>query len=147
MEQNKPGIPYNKIQTRRMMRRVKHGLDPIPTEEEEHEITKREKRERVEEELLYAEGKDDDKDGEDNDGSDIENENNDDDDVGVDEVKGTEDTTAIIPTQEREPKKAKHHNPPSKGTKRSKTVPSDYICQACQNQPSSSDGNEEFTPQ
>ena len=136
-----------------MMRRVKHGLDPIPTEEEEHEITKREKRERVEEELLYAEGKDDDTDGEDNegegngDGSDIENENNDDDDDGVDEVKDMEDTPAIIPTQEREPKKAKHHNPPSKGTKRSKTVPSDYICQACQNQPSSSDGNEEFTPQ
>ena len=126
-----------------MMRRVKHGLDPIPTEQEEHEITKREKRERVEEELLYAEGKDDDTDGEDNEGEgngdDIENEN---------EVKDTvEDTTAIIPTQEREPKKAKHHNPPSKGTKRSKTVPSDYICQACQNQPSSSDGNEEFTPQ
>ena len=127
-----------------MMRRVKHGLDPIPTEQEEHEITKREKRERVEEELLYAEGKDgDDKDGEDNegdgDGSDIEND--------IDEVKDTEDTPAIIPPQEREPKKAKHHNPPSKGTKRSKTVPSDYICQACQNQPSSSDGNEEFTPQ
>ena len=61
-----------------MMRRVKHGLDPIPTEEEEHEITNREKRERVEEDLITAEGKGDDRDGEDNegegddDGSDIE---------------------------------------------------------------------------
>jgi hypothetical protein len=35
------GIPYNKIQIRRMKRRVKHGLNPIPTEEEDREIQKR----------------------------------------------------------------------------------------------------------
>ena len=49
------GIPYGKIQIRRMKRRVKHGLSPIPTEEEEREIRERERLERLEEEDLYYE--------------------------------------------------------------------------------------------
>ena len=53
------GIPYSKMQLRRMKRRVKHGLNPIPTEEEEREIKVREERERRQEERLFYFGADD----------------------------------------------------------------------------------------
>ena len=122
------GIPYNKIQIRRMMRRVKNGLDPIATEEEEREIREREKRERVEEEALYAEVHRDNKDEEE------EEDNMDEDDDGKDE--GNNDAEEGEEGEAPPPKKKKHgkyHNPPPKGTKRSKPVPSDYTCMACNN--------------
>ncbi len=154
------GIPFNKIQVRRMMRRVKHGLSPIPTEEEENEIRAREKREKMEEEaLMYAERRNDtedasnledaddndanfeddgennndDQDGDNNEGDDEEE----DDDVaqnGSDENGTTVAKTIAVP-------------PPTKKAKRSKPVPPDYICQACQNKPQSSHSSSStFTP-
>ena len=128
------GIPYSKIQIRRMLRRVKHGLDPVATEEEEREIRAREKREKAEEErLLFAERND-----EDEEGGDKDEEGGDKDDEAVDskgdQEEEDEEEEAPAPKEPAQdaPKK-KSHNPPSKKTKRSKPVPPDYICLACQN--------------
>lgn len=130
------GIPYNKIQIRRMLRRVKHGLDPVATDEEEKEIREREKREKVEEErLLFEEGRgggDDDEEEEvDGNDDDKQDQGEDDDDEAAEEDDGDEqedDDAQDTPKQNKQ-----SHNPPSKKTKRSKPVPPDYICQACQN--------------
>eukprot|EP00986_Skeletonema_menzelii_P007122 scaffold2761_cov137-Skeletonema_menzelii.AAC.3 len=121
------GIPYNKIQIRRMLRRVKHGLDPVATEEEEKEIREREKREKAEEErLLFAERNDEGDQEEDNDGD------KDDEADGFksdrEEVDEEEEATAKKESAQAVPRKS--HNPPSKKTKRNKPVPPDYICQA-----------------
>ena len=143
------GIPYSKIQKRRMLRRIKHGLHPIPTPEEENEIRVREKRERAEEELLYVEGKREEDDVEEEvvatDGEVVEGDN--------DEIVNEEDnntSTTTQPSTTLATTKKKHHNPPSKGTKRNKPVPPDYICMACQNKPlnttTTATAKEEFTP-
>lgn len=123
------GIPYNKIQIRRMLRRVKHGLDPVATEEEEKEIRAREKREKAEEErLLFAERNDEEDQEEDND----DDKDNEADDTKSDQAEEEEAAPATKESAQDAPRK-KSHNPPSKKTKRSKPVPPDYICQACQN--------------
>ncbi len=123
------GIPYNKIQIRRMLRRVKHGLDPVATEEEEKEIREREKREKAEEErLLFAERNDEEDQEEDND----DDKDNEADDTKSDQAEEVEAAPATKEPAQDAPRK-KSHNPPSKKTKRSKPVPPDYICQACQN--------------
>ena len=115
------GIPYNKIQIRRMLRRVKHGLDPIATEEEEREIREREKREKAEEEkLLFAERDEEEDQEEEEDGEAADSKDDQDEEA----------PNAEAAAQADEPKR---HNPPSKKTKRSKPVPPDYICQACMN--------------
>ena len=169
------GIPYNKIQVRRMMRRVKHGLSPIPTEEEEVEIRAREKRERMEEEaLLYAERRAD-RDGDDadeavNSGDDEDDDDDDDDDANSDNgekhTDDVEDAESVSNNSDEEEadedgekngiKVAKRtkspHNaapPPTKKAKRNKPVPPDYICQACLNKPqpsSSTDITTSFVP-
>lgn len=129
------GIPYNKIQIRRMMRRVKHGLDPIATEEEEREIRAREKREKREEEALYAEEQRDAND-------DTENEKDGDTPDEVDNEKDDEPATISVNEEVDDAsntnsvkEKTYHNPPPTKKAKRSKPVPPDYICQACKNQP------------
>jgi hypothetical protein len=125
------GIPYNKIQIRRMLRRVKHGLDPVATEEEEREIREREKREKVEEErLLFEEGRGG---GDEEEEEEVDSNDKQDQNEATEEDDGDEqedgDTQDDVPKQKNKPS----HNPPSKKTKRSKPVPPDYICQACQN--------------
>jgi hypothetical protein len=161
------GIPYNKIQVRRMMRRVKHGLSPIPTEEEENEIRAREKRERMEEEaLMYAERRNDNEDAsnpeKDDENSDSENgvvnnkddqddasfsgddnDNNEEDDGEADTHSGSaeKDITVAKTTTYTA---AQQQPPPTKKAKRNKPVPTDYICQACQNNPQSSSSS--FVP-
>lgn len=129
------GIPYNKIQIRRMMRRVKHGLDPIATEEEEREIREREKRERMEEEALYAEEQrgansnpENEKDGDTHDEVDNEKDDEPVTSSANEEVDDASNTDSIK-------EKSYHNPPPTKKAKRSKPVPPDYICQACKNQP------------
>ena len=117
-----------------MLRRVKHGLDPVATEEEEREIREREKREKVEEErLLFEEGRGGDDDDDRNNGNE-EDQGEEDDNEAAEEDDGdekeTDDDAQDMPKQKNKPS---HHNPPSKKTKRSKPVPPDYICQACQN--------------
>mmetsp|Transcript_38089 Transcript_38089/g.77780 ORF Transcript_38089/g.77780 Transcript_38089/m.77780 type:complete len:400 (+) Transcript_38089:81-1280(+) len=129
------GIPYSKIQIRRMLRRVKHGLDPVATEEEEREIRAREKREKAEEErLLFAERNDEDDQEEKEEGGDKDEEAV---DSKVDQEEEDKEEEAPAAPKPKEPAqdapKKKSHNPPSKKTKRSKPVPPDYICQACQN--------------
>ena len=128
------GIPYNKIQIRRMLRRVKHGLDPVATEEEEREISEREKREKVEEEkLLFEEGRGggDEEEEEEVDGN-KQDRGEEDGNEAAQEDDGDEQEDGDA--QDDVPKQNKpSHNPPSKKTKRSKPVPPDYICQACQN--------------
>jgi len=143
------GIPYGKIALRRMKRRLKHGLDPIASEEEEREIRERERRERGEEEMLYAstvddiavvdkveeeEGGDDGNKMEDEGADGVTNNNGDDDENqesgnNEDQYQNNPDNTAPAAP----PKKKKRHNPPSLNTKRSKSVPPDYVCMACQN--------------
>ena len=123
------GIPYNKIQIRRMLRRVKHGLDPVATEEEEKEIREREKREKAEEErLLFAERNDEEDQDEQNDSKDDEA-----DDTKSDQEDDDEEEEAAVKRESAQDVPRKSHNPPSKKTKRNKPVPPDYICQACQN--------------
>lgn len=125
------GIPYNKIQIRRMLRRVKHGLDPVATEEEEKEIREREKREKAEEErLLFAERNDEEDKQEDND---YNKDNNEADETKSDQEDEEEEAAPATKEPAQETPRKKSHNPPSKKTKRSKPVPPDYICQACQN--------------
>ena len=118
-------------------------IAPIPTQEEENEIRARAKRERVEEDLLYAEQTNDaeEEEKEVNDGSEIENEQTED----MNEDNSNEATEP--PTeQQQEAQKKEYHNPPSKKTKRSKPVPPDYICMACKNKPPSSvDGIDSLT--
>jgi hypothetical protein len=117
-----------------MKRRVKHGLDPIPTEEEEREIAKRKEEEKREvEECLFGDGDKDEK--AEDDGSDGEEASVHDDEK--DEEQNSEDD--VEATQDQHQSTA----PPTKKAKRTKPVPKDYICQACQNKPSP---NTEFTP-
>ena len=142
------GVPFGKAQLRRMRRRVKHGLSPIASVEEEREIREREARERREEERLYAAS-----------GAGDEEEDEEAGEVEEDAAasasasasagdgdrasEGAEDGASADDAGERageegdrggaETKERKRHNPPSKGTKRAKSVPPDYVCRACGN--------------
>jgi hypothetical protein len=122
------GIAYTKLQLRRMMKRVKRGLAPVPTEEEMREMIRQEaitKREEEDELAGLMHTKDDkvktndeeshdELDEDDADEQDYEIDHNHDDD-------GKAPTSAVA---ESNPRKRK---------KRSKPVPDDYVCQACQN--------------
>ncbi|KAL3811469.1 hypothetical protein ACHAXA_010721 [Cyclostephanos tholiformis] len=164
------GIPYGKMQLRRMKRRVRHGLPPIPTEEEEREIRERERREKLEEEALFYvapsttrgvedddEEDDDDEGGASEDGGGVQltsSEGDDDaydeegDDVDVEEEEeeeegGRDDDEADDDAMDAKDGNAISHPPPhptAKKARRNKPVPPDYVCQACQNK-SSSDGS------
>jgi len=137
------GIPFTKIQIRRMLRRVKNGLDPIPTEEEEREIREREMREKKEEERLYSAEAE--ADGSDGDAPGV---------GGEAEVKSADPSGGGQPAGEEEedkPSVEQDHatrlaglieqymrdGPPPKkqptSAKSSKPVPDDYVCQACGN--------------
>ena len=115
-----------------MLRRVKNGLDPIPTEEEEREIREREARERKEEERLYSAEADGDDPG------------------GEPEAESADPSGGGLPSGEDEDK----NDPPVDQDhaarlaelieqykrdgaltkkKSTKTVPDDYTCQACEN--------------
>jgi hypothetical protein len=122
------GISYTKIQIKRMLKRVKRGLPPVPTEEEERERLRSEAQMRREEEaelagLVY---KKEDRSGEKEKGSknELTPEGNDDDD-GEGHDSGKEDK------ETPEEKVQETAIPPTKKSKRSKPVPSDYICMAC----------------
>lgn len=116
------GIAYTKVQIKRMMKRVKRGLPPVPSEEEERERIKKLKEEEREtqEELsgMIFNRSTEDGDHEMNDageshggsnGSDQEDEDDDQDDDA-----------------------AEYEHPRKKKT-RSKPVPEDYVCCACNN--------------
>jgi len=143
------GIPYSKIQLRRMKRRVKNGLNPIPTEEEEREIERRKEEEKREVEAclfgddVAAEETNGDKE-EDGDANLNEDRTDEEDEGSVDDGKEERQTRNDASENTATNTHEKHQfQPPSKKTKRSKPVPPDYVCQACQNKPSK---NTKFTP-
>lgn len=144
-EVDENGVAYTKLERRRMRKRVARGLDPIETETEKQERLLREKELRVEEEAELAglvisskNAQDDDDNDEDEeegnngelqefDNEEHDTDRDDDHDEGEDhdDQKGERMLkTKNVPT-DPSPKKA--HKP------RSKPVPPDYTCLACQN--------------
>lgn len=123
------GIAYTKLQIKRMVKRVKRGLDPIETEEEERERLRERKREEMETEAEFADmivKKDTEKEISDNDkvkDDESEEENTPRENDGEDDGNGEEGVTFTIA-----PVKAKPSKKP-----RSKPVPADYTCFACKN--------------
>jgi len=130
------GLAYTKIQIKRMVKRVKRGLDPVPTEEEERERNRElrlEERE-AEDELADMLYKKDDKENEDEDNADEDDNDNADEgdnaEEDMDENMDDDDEEEVQPVQQSR----KHDvHPPVKKKARSKTVPADYVCSACKN--------------
>jgi hypothetical protein len=134
---DKDGMAYTKLQIRRMMKRVKKGLPPVPTPRELEESKQAEARLKREEESLYA--------GEathnevqndsDDDDDDAEEEGADDDDANDDEVLEGDNNVPPVDNDTCTPVPAGNYDGTiaKKKAKRSKTVPSDYVCSACKN--------------
>lgn len=125
------GIAYTKLQLRRMMKRVKRGLPPVPTEEEMREMRKQEAIMKREEEdelagLIYTREddtvKESDEESHDDPDEEDANEHEDEGDHDDDSDNGQIFDKSAVP--ESNPRKRK---------RRSKPVPDDYVCQACQN--------------
>ena len=136
-KKDKDGISYTKIQLRHMARRVRRGMNPVPTEEEENERRRQAKIDKEMEEnelagMLYngedgnEVGYDEESEGEDGDGDGDEQGGDSDGDVDVDGDGGGEDGAEIHDDGTAPP-------PPTKKAKRAKAVPADYTCMACQN--------------
>ena len=126
------GISYTKIQIRRMTRRVKRGLPPVPTEEEERERLRQNKLDKEEEEKELAGMLHSREDEDDEDDSGDESEDGGDDDEAEEQgedIADDEDDDDDEPA----PKPQQQQQPPKKKSKRSKPVPADYTCMACQN--------------
>lgn len=130
------GIAYTKLQIKRMLKRVKQGLNPVPTEQEERDRLRREAELRREEEaelagMIYTkEDSDDDSPKEPAD----ENSDNDSETKNVDDEEEDEDSPTADDTEiNHESKTGDEQEPPRKKSKRAKAVPSDYVCQACKN--------------
>ena len=128
------GITYTKLQIKRMLKRVKQGLNPVPTEEEERQRLRNEAQLRREEEeelagLVFK--RDDQRDeAEDEDGNGSEEESGDDNaesDADEADVDASATGEAEIDSQQI------GLEPPKKKAKRSKAVPPDYTCMACNN--------------
>ena len=114
-----------------MMRRVKAGLPPVPTEEEERERLRQISIEKKEEEdelagMLYQRKEDDDdeEDDDDNDDPDGKSEYNDDDDDDMNKKESK---------HQEEEEEERGIRPMKKKKCRSKAVPADYVCMACKN--------------
>ena len=136
------GISYTKIQIRRMARRAKRGLPPVPTEEEEREMLRQKKLDKEEEEqelagLLHRSNRED----EDEDsGEESEGDGDEDDEVADDgedddeeDIAGNQEDDDDDGSDEKEPASQPRQHPTAKKCKRSKPVPPDYTCMACQN--------------
>ena len=131
------GISYTKIQIRRMTRRVKRGLPPVPTEEEERERLRQNKLDKEEEEkelagMLHSREDEDDED----DSGDESEDGGDDDEAGDEQnedIAGDEDDNEEEDKPAPKPQQQQQQQPPKKKSKRSKPVPADYTCMACQN--------------
>lgn len=134
------GISYTKVQIKRMLKRVKRGLDPVPTEEEERERARQIKADKYQEEkelagILYT------KETEDKRSNDGEEEQNDVDMEQEENDNNGEDDVEEERKQETEEEDQEEHNQSystdniqrSKKKARTKVVPSDYVCMACNN--------------
>eukprot|EP00980_Cylindrotheca_fusiformis_P001526 scaffold346_cov116-Cylindrotheca_fusiformis.AAC.40 len=118
------GIKYTKIQTKRMMKRVKRGLPPVPTEAEENERLRNEAELRREDEAELA-------------GLVYRKEDEDEQEETVSDAEET-DTDGKPGSEEKAPDELaaqEEQTVPNstKKAKRSKPVPPDYVCQACKN--------------
>lgn len=126
------GIAYTKLQLRRMMKRVKRGLSPIPTREEEQELKRQEAETRKEEEQVLA-GLADTIDDVEGDGINSEEDDDVNDDIEEqqerDVAAAVDKTEATAANESAEPQSQTRHK-----KKRSKPVPPDYVCQACKNE-------------
>lgn len=126
------GIAYTKIQTKRMIKRVKRGLPPVPTKHEENERLRNEAQLRREEEaelsgMIFGKEEDEEEDEE----QAVKDEDDDSEGAGNDKADSDEEEK-----DESKFKKAQKENPAiqqNKKAKRSKTVPDDYVCSACKN--------------
>ena len=126
------GIAYTKLQLRRMRKRVEKGLHPVETPQEEHERLRREAELKREEEmelagLMVISKRDEDDEEDDNEeGADGNSEDDDDEQGG----HANDDASSA---DGNEPQQPKEHAPRPKKKPRSKPLPSDYTCMACQN--------------
>jgi hypothetical protein len=157
------GIAYTKKQMKKMVKRVKRGLAPVPTEQEENERRRNEKQLVREEEaeladMIFKKEGDDDDDDDDDDDEEPAEDDDDDDDEQEEDGSDDDDGKASEPKEDvfKSLKKAKRSKPvpedyvcsacknkhqpahwiydcPDKVTKRSKPVPEDYVCSACKN--------------
>ena len=132
------GISYTKIQIRRMMRRVKAGLPPVPTEEEERErlrqisIEKKEEEDELAGMLFQRKGEEDYNDEEEEKDDQDEVSEHDDDDDNDDNVNADKEESTHQEEEEEEEEETKIR-PMKKKKCRSKAVPADYVCMACKN--------------
>ena len=128
------GIAYTKLQLRRMQKRVARGLDPIETEAEKQERLKRDAELRREEEAELADMLHEQPDdaADDDDHTDVDTNVALVDDVVSDDPDHL-DKEVNEDTQPTEETPAKSEHSPKKKTRRSKPVPADYVCSACQN--------------
>jgi len=115
------GIAYTKIQIKRMVKRVKRGLDPVPTEQEERERARQIRLEKQEEENDLA--------GSDNEQSESDEEGQDEEDNKM--PNDSADAKEGVSKDDEDLSESKSQ--PLKKKKRSKAVPSDYTCMACKN--------------
>jgi hypothetical protein len=128
-KKDKDGIAYTKLQIRRMMKRVKRGLPPVPTAQEEHERRQNEARLRREEEaelagLIHSKNLNVANDESEDDGVDGKQE-----DSPEEAHLGDTDEFVQVDHSNQDTSQEK----PSKKSKRNKPVPHDYVCQACKN--------------
>ncbi|KAG7337399.1 RNA recognition motif containing protein [Nitzschia inconspicua] len=129
------GIGFTKLQIRRMLKRVKRGLPPIPTAQEEHERLKNEAMLRREEEaelagMVFEEHETFSK---------PQTNTDDNSEASSSEIKEDEESTAqneeahsgsgeMASNQQNDDDQTS-----TKLAKRAKPVPHDYVCQACMN--------------
>lgn len=131
---NELGLPFTKIQIRKMLKRVKKGLTPIPTEEEERELARLKAEEEKEiQSLMY-------KQDDDEDASSGDNIEKDEDEEGVtdaemDETYEEQNLIEEDSVGSSDKKVTSENSQDNKVLKkpRSKPVPDDYICFACKN--------------
>jgi hypothetical protein len=132
------GIAYTKLQIKRMLKRVKQGLNPVPTEEEERQRLRNEAQLRREEEAELAgmmfkreDDRDEEKEGDDSDNDGENEEESGDDNADSEGDQGEGDGSGNEKTENNSVKG--DQQPPKKKSKRSKPVPPDYTCMACSN--------------
>ena len=128
------GIAYTKLQLRRMAKRVKRGLPPIPTPQEEHERLLQEKELQKEDDLemagmLYDKSKMTGRKHA-NERDEKEKENDSEEEYPTTQEQNNQPSTDWIAPEPFLPSKT-NPQPPSKKTKRTKPVPQDYTCMAC----------------
>lgn len=136
------GIAYTKIQIRRMLRRVKRGLPPVPTEQEENERRREMKLEKELEQkewadMIYQKDNDETDDREDDDAANEKEvgEYSDEEEIYVseNEVEASSETLTTSENKDETsfPLPVLESLKTKKKARRTKPVPPDYVCMAC----------------